>query len=505
MPETPRPALPSSLLGETLAGKYLVEGVLGDGGMGTVVVARHLELETQVAIKLLRDELAGNELVVARFLREGKIAARIRSSEHIVKVRDIGRLESGVPFMVMELLQGEDLETRLDREQRLPCALAVDLALQACDALAAAHEAGIVHRDIKPGNIFLTNRRSGQPSVKVLDFGISKIEGDLAETGHRTSAQDIFGSPFYMSPEQLLSSAEVDSRADIWSLGVVLYEMLVGTLPFEADVLAKLHVAVLQGNPIDIRTHGVDIPDDLARVVHGCLRRGRDERFQNIRDLAEALGPFASPLGLETLEGLRNQEPQSPASISAEWAAYTGGRSLTPPKVQAIPAARVSQRSIPTYHSESKLGAVREVPPAPVSGKTLTPWAHAPEEKLARRKQVGIATAIAALVVLGGSVAFLMRGPRTVAPASTTAAAAPLPSFAPPAPVASAEATPADDPNAAHFEILELQVDAGAGAARSETSRHRKKNDPTPSDKPAASTPAPEPKPTPTKLPDDRN
>ena len=308
MPESLRPGL----TGQTLAGKYLVEGVLGDGGMGTVVVARHIELDEHVAIKLLRPELAENEFVVGRFLREGKIAARIRSTEHIVKVRDIGRLDNGVPFMVMELLEGEDLETRLDREDRLPLALAIDLTLQACDALAAAHDAGIVHRDIKPGNLFVTQRRNGTPSVKVLDFGISKLAGDLAENGHRTSAQDIFGSPFYMSPEQLLSSADVDTRADIWSLGVVLYEMITGNLPFEADVLAKLHIAVLQGDPIDIRTHGIDVPDELAEVVHGCLQRNRDTRFQNMRELAEALAPFSSDLGMQALDDLRNA-PARPA------------------------------------------------------------------------------------------------------------------------------------------------------------------------------------------------
>lgn len=498
MPESCRP----DLLGQTLAGKYVVEGVLGDGGMGTVVVARHLELDEHVAIKLLRDELSGNDLVVSRFLREGKIAARIRSTEHIVKVRDIGRLDSGVPFMVMELLQGEDLETCLDREQRLPVQLAVDLTLQACDAFSAAHEAGIVHRDIKPGNLFLTKKRNGTPSVKVLDFGISKLEGDLAEMGHRTSAQDIFGSPFYMSPEQLLSSAEVDTRADIWSLGVVLYEMLTGNLPFEADVLAKLHIAVLQGQPIDVRTHGIDIPDELAGVVHGCLQRSRADRFQTMRELAEALAPFASSIGIEALEGLRNAVP--PASISAEWAAFTEGRSLTPPSVKSIPGPRVSQRNIPTYHSEPKLAEVERIPKEAASGKTLTPWAQSPDdEKRARRKQVGIASGIAALVVLGGSTLLLTRS--ATSPSSDTTGMGAMPSAllpvvpsAEPA-VVKAPAPPSEEVGS-HFEILEAFADAGSSNHGESSSRHRNK-------KPDAGTAAavPEPKPSTNKLPDDRN
>ena len=504
MTETLRPGLADGYRGQTLAGKYLVEGVLGDGGMGTVVVARHIELDENVAIKLLRPDLAENELVVARFMREGKIAARIRSTEHIVKVRDIGRLDSGVPFMVMELLEGEDLEARLDREVRLPIELAVDLTLQACDALAAAHDAGIVHRDIKPGNLFLTTRRNGHPSVKVLDFGISKLAGELAEHGHRTSAQEIFGSPFYMSPEQLLSSADVDTRADVWSLGVVLYEMITGTLPFEADVLARLHIAVLQGDPIDVRRHGIHVPDELAEVIHGCLQRNRDTRLQSMRQLAEALAPFCTSLGLEALEGLRSAPARAPAaSISSEWAAFTEGRSLAPPNVRSIPAARLSQRSIPTCHSEPKLALVsgRESFGETASGKTLTPWANTGNQKSARRKRVGIASALAVLVALGGTAWLVLHTPDAPFPANLAVAPAALPPPAVTAPVAA-------ELGGGSFEILEAKLDAGAPpagqpkAAGSRIVDHHRKDDGSPA---AGTSSVTQPKASATKLPDDRN
>ena len=489
--------MPETYVGQTLAGKYLVEGTLGDGGMGTVVVARHIELDEHVAIKLLRPELAQQEQVVGRFLREGKIAARIRSSEHIVRVRDIGRLESGVPFMVMELLQGEDLEQRLARDHRLPLDLAVGLTLQACDALAAAHDAGIVHRDIKPGNMFLTVRRNGAPSVKVLDFGISKLQGDLQQHGARTSAQEIFGSPFYMSPEQLLSSADVDARADVWSLGVVLYEMITGTVPFEADVLAKLHLAVLQGEPIDVRTHGIEVPDGLAAVIHGCLRRNLDARFQNMRDLAEALAPFAGEVGLQALDEIRNApttRPMSP-SMSSEWAAYTdggSGRSLPPPVLHTVPPPRASQRSIPTIISEPR------IPLSPVSNKTLTPWTQTDkDEKLARRKRVGIASALAALVATLGGLLFLVRSaPNSHEPAH--------PNAEQPRPTGAAGPVVPPEPPMQSFEIIEAApVDAGGPSKAGALKLGAKKNVAPVASAPEAAKPTPVP--AVQKMPDDRN
>ena len=425
--------MPESLVGQTLAGNYLVEAVLGDGGMGTVVAARHLEQGECVAIKILRADLADNEYVVSRFLREGRISTRL-GSQHVVKVRDVGRLDDGVPFMVMERLEGEDLEQRLKRDHHLPIETAVDFALHACDALAAAHAAGIVHRDIKPGNLFITEQ-SGQPLLKVFDFGISKVEHD--EEGHRTSAQEIFGSPFYMSPEQLLSSTDVDTRADIWSLGVVLYEMLTGKLPFQADVLAKLHLAVLQGDPIDIRTHGIDIPDRLAEVVHSCLAREREDRWQSMRALAEHLEHYASPNGLAALEALRTKHEPN----------------LTP--AAGVPAPRPSLRSLGTT-SERQIAVQRDLR----SNKTLTPWEKSEEPKRRAGALVGV---IACVVLVLGAIALhpwraeppaaasepppptSERAPEpTVTPSAVTPSAAPVESAPAPEPRATTEKSPVE-------------------------------------------------------------
>ena len=205
----------TTLPGQILLGKYRVESVLGKGGMGEVVRASHLQLEDQVAIKLLREDIA-DEQAIARFLREGKAVVRLRS-EHIARVHDLGTLEDGRPYMVMDYLEGEDLGVLIDRAGPVAPELAVTLVTQAATALAEAHGLGIVHRDIKAANLMLTHRPDGSPAVKILDFGISKatMEADLS----LTQTQSMLGTPAYMSPEQMRSARTVDGRTDIWSLG----------------------------------------------------------------------------------------------------------------------------------------------------------------------------------------------------------------------------------------------------------------------------------------------
>ncbi len=211
--------------GTVLLQKYEISRVIGQGGMGMVALARHLQLQQPVAIKLLLPEVLDKDLVVQRFLREAQASVRLRS-EHVCRVLDVGQLDNGAPYMVMEYLDGTDLDGLLRQKGPLAYGEAVDFVLQACEALAEAHSLGIVHRDLKPANFFLTQRADGSPLVKVLDFGISKTLSPIEES--LTTTQAVLGTPAYMSPEQLRSSKHVDARSDIWSLGVVLYELCTG-------------------------------------------------------------------------------------------------------------------------------------------------------------------------------------------------------------------------------------------------------------------------------------
>jgi len=276
--------------GDVIAGKYRVERLIGRGGMGAVFAAQHLILNQRVALKLLLGELADSQEASARFVNEARAAAQIQG-EHVARVLDIGQLPTGVPFMVLEYLEGSDLAGILQQRGPLPVSEVADYALQALDALAQAHSAGIVHRDLKPANLFLTSRHDGTSLVKVLDFGISK--NTTAPSG-MTSTRAVMGSPEYMSPEQLRTPRGVDARTDIWSLGVILYELLAGRVPFQAETLADLFMQICQVDPPSIRTLRPDVPPAFEAVVMRCMAREPSARFQSVRELSTALLVFAS-------------------------------------------------------------------------------------------------------------------------------------------------------------------------------------------------------------------
>jgi serine/threonine-protein kinase len=279
--------------GQILAGKYRVERLLGQGAMATVFAATHLALGQRVAIKRMHADRARRPEARERFLREARAAARLRS-EHIARVIDLGVLDDGAPFIVLEHLDGEDLAELLARRGALPVADAIDFILQALEAVAEAHAAGIVHRDLKPENLFLTHDLTRAPCIKVLDFGISKLLGDgLALTGAAVAV----GSPLYMSPEQMVSSKDVDTRTDLWSLGVVLYELMTAALPFQAERLDELYGRVLHSAPAPISTHVATVPPGLEAVILQCLQKDRARRFASAADLAAALAPYASAGG----------------------------------------------------------------------------------------------------------------------------------------------------------------------------------------------------------------
>jgi serine/threonine-protein kinase len=322
-------------IGTVLAGRYRIERVLGQGGMGVVVKAMHLQLHQPVAMKFLLPEVLGNQQVVQRFLREAQAAVRLKS-EHVARVIDVGSLETGAPYMVLEYLEGADL-SNFPRSQ-LSVGGVVDLMLQACEALAEAHSIGIVHRDIKPANFFLTRGSDGAPLLKVLDFGISKT---ASTAGNLTATQSVMGTPAYMSPEQMRSSRDVDARADIWALGVVLYELLQGAPPFGGDTFSSMVIKVVN-DPLPHLT--VPLPPGLDAIVYCCLEKDATRRFQNVAELAHALAPYAqsdtqaaisvqrtrSIIGLESRRGATDPGPARRAIPPSTLSGAVGART-TPP------------------------------------------------------------------------------------------------------------------------------------------------------------------------------
>jgi eukaryotic-like serine/threonine-protein kinase len=288
--------------------------------MGAVVAARHLQLDTKVAIKFLLPTMLGNEEAASRFAREARAAVKI-TSEHVARVFDVGTLESGAPYMVMEFLEGGDLAAWLQQRGPLPVEQAVEFVLQACVAVADAHGLGIVHRDLKPANLFCVLRSDGQFLIKVLDFGISKLTDPGASGAGMsvTHTSAVMGSPLYMSPEQMQSPKGVDSSTDIWSLGVVLFELLAGTVPFGGETFGEIAVKVATLPPPPMREFRPDVPAGLEAAIRKCLRPDRNDRHRNVAELAVALLPFAperARASVERISGILHAAGLSTASAA---------------------------------------------------------------------------------------------------------------------------------------------------------------------------------------------
>jgi len=279
-------------VGDVIEEKFRVERILGSGGMGIVVAARHAELDELVAIKLMHPAELANAQAIARFSREAKAAAKLRS-EHIARVFDAGKTEQGVPYMVLEYLEGCDLNDLAKERGCLPVQEAALYVMQATEALVVAHAAGIIHRDLKPANLYLTKRSDGSPCIKVLDFGISKRVIDGRAPSGFTRTTDVMGSPQYMSPEQMRSTRDVDARTDIWALGAILYKLLSGEAPFAARSLADVYQGILEREPKRLGIVRPDVPLELESLVRRCLRKNPDDRFASAAELSAALAPFA--------------------------------------------------------------------------------------------------------------------------------------------------------------------------------------------------------------------
>jgi serine/threonine-protein kinase len=388
---------PAPEVGQILAGKYQVERVLGQGGMGVVLAARHLQLEQRVALKFLLPEAARRDDLVQRFLREARAAVRLRN-EYVAKILDVGTLDTGSPYIVMEFLDGQDLEARVEQRGPLPVEEAAEFLLQACEGLADAHKLGIIHRDLKPANLFVSERSDGSPCIKILDFGISKVTDEIGEGMTRTN--EVMGSPHFMSPEQLRASRLADARSDIWALGVILFQLLTGKHVFDRGTLPELCTAIILEPPPTLRSVRPGLPAALDEVCLRCLEKDPARRYQTVAELAAALAPFGP----------------SHAGVSAERAS----------RVLGSPSSRAS---LPAPVGVAF--AATEPPSATAAGRA--PWL------------LGAAAGVAALVLVGYGLTRGADGPGpagapsaavSAGPASSGAAAAPAETTSAVAPVA---------------------------------------------------------------------
>jgi eukaryotic-like serine/threonine-protein kinase len=376
---------PPVVIGDVIAGKYVVERIIGEGGMGVVLAARHLELEQRVAIKFLLPEIAEQGMAAERFRREARAAARIRG-QHICRVLDVGTLETGVPFMVMEYLEGCDLASELEQRGRLPCEEAIGYVLQACEALAEAHATGVIHRDLKPANLFLEACGDGSRRVKVLDFGVSKslLDGTPGRgAAALTKTSSLVGSPLYMSPEQLDSARDVDARTDIWALGVVLYELIAGRTPFQGDSIPQLVTSVLHDPPRSLSDQDVTVPNGLEAVLWRALSKQRAVRYASVAEFVNALMPFAPPQALGTAGRVsRLLSATEPLPASA-----------LPSPAPANPA-RVAQAATPARAKPRDLGGT------PLS------WVSSGGQPKRRRLWASLIALVAVGLLAGGYVAY---------------------------------------------------------------------------------------------------
>ena len=373
--------------GDVLAGKFKIERVIGRGGMGVVVAATHVHLGERVALKFLLPEALHSPEAVERFAREARAAVRIKS-EHVARVSDVGTLDNGAPYMVMEFLDGIDLAEWLLRRGPLPIEQAVEFVLQACEALAEAHTLGIVHRDLKPGNLFVIERPDGALAVKVLDFGISKATGLGSSGASMTKTSVAMGSPLYMSPEQMQSAKDVDARGDIWALGVLLYELISARTPFPGETMAELVLKIVTGTPVPLAAVCPQSPPALEGVILKCLEKDRGRRYQTIGELAVALVDFAPRRSKTSVRRIANVMQRAGMSASA----------------LQVPAS--SERE--------------EATPAGTAPQTMASWGQTNPPPNNRQRIVLIAATLMALPILAvGGIALVRANARTAAAGQT--------------------------------------------------------------------------------------
>ena len=381
-------------IGDVIAAKYRLDKVAGEGGMGIVYAAEHLVLKQRVAVKVLLPDAVASEAIVERFAREARAAAKI-NSEHVARVLDAGTTANGAPFLGMEYLEGCDLGELLELQKTLPVVEVVDYIVQALEGLAHAHASNVVHRDLKPANLFLGCRPDGSNAIKVLDFGISKSTRSKPED-KRLTGQHVLGSPVYMSPEQLRNATDVDARADIWSIGIVAYELLTGAPPFDGEGVGEIFAAILEKEATTLAEKDPKIPRELSDVIAKCLRRDPNERWEDVGRLARALAPFGSDF--------------TPAIVERAPPLHARAEQLRAPRTP-----RETQRvvdAIDAVASRAGTTGTRSGPPLPLIKPKNVPAAleddglSARIALLARRSPLRAASALLALVGVLGLCAF---------------------------------------------------------------------------------------------------
>jgi serine/threonine-protein kinase len=416
-------------VGEIIAGKYRVERVIGSGGMGMVVAAWHTQLDQLVAVKLLHSETAGSGDATERFRREARAAARIRS-EHVARVIDIGIWTGGIPYIVMEYLEGNDVAAELAARGPLPAEECLDWMMQAIEALAEAHAAGIVHRDLKPGNLFLAVRADGTRLIKVLDFGISKQAAAAGEAA-LTRTSSLIGSPLYMSPEQMRSARTVDARADIWSIGAIMFELLTGRAPFGGETVIEACTAILNDELPSLLALRPDLPPFVESVVRRCLEKNRDNRYPSVGELAADLAGLAPASRVHAERAMR--------VLGSGSHRLSGAIPVSAPIGALTPSG--SNPAVATPPS-SALAVSPNGTPSPVAGPSAS-WETASTSKSRRWPIVVMVAAALAVIAAVGYREFAPRSEANVAPPDVPKAAAtptePPPSVTPSEPVKTAD------------------------------------------------------------------
>ena len=368
--------------GELVAGKYRLEREIGAGGMGVIYAALHVHLDQRVALKFLPIEASENAELVERFWREARAAVKIQS-EHVARVIDIGQVEeSGTPYIVMEYLEGDDLDNIVKRTGTLEIGDAVRYLLQACEALAEVHAQGMVHRDVKPANLFLAQRADGTRTVKLLDFGISKTTPVWDDK--LTNTASVIGSPRYMSPEQLRSARDVDARADIWALGVTLFERLGGEGPFARGTMPEVCASILTEEPRSLLTLRSGVPRELEAVIRRCLEKPPEKRYRNVAELAIALRPFGPrgmiDISIERIVGILQPLENAIPERSLERPTVQVHVPLTRPPKSSSPIPAIPRETVYSSRNDAnveqhyfdRIGPRRQVPRIAMEARQIT-------------------------------------------------------------------------------------------------------------------------------------